>query len=126
MSVLSTSTYQKTTIHDLFTEVFMKKDMHFCIENINKFDNYLNRRMGYFEEWKLLCKGKNKACQFLSAVTWQNLKLTIYGYIGYARQVLTACMAQYVPMLHANTSSLKATFLSICSLGGRNAASYKS
>lgn len=124
MCQLATTTYQ-IAIHELFIEVLMKRDMHFCLSNISSFEIYLTEKMTYFEKWKLSCKGK-KASNFLAPVTWQNLKMSVYGFIGYAKQVLTNRLANYVPMLHSNTSALEATFSAIQSLGGQNAASYKS
>lgn len=81
--------------------------------------------MDYFLTWKIATKGKS-ANQFLAPVTWYNLKLTVTGFIGYARHVLDVTEIDYVSMLHSNTSTLEATFSSIRSLGGRDARSYES
>lgn len=81
--------------------------------------------MKFFEYWKLSRKGQ-PASNFLAPGTWQNLKLCVYGFVGYARHTLENTNTLYIPILHSNTSAIEATFSSIQSLGGRNALSYES
>lgn len=123
MPQMSTVEYQ-IVIHEIFLEVLMCKELHICQNNINGIEQFLHQRMTYFTKWKNSVEDKN-ASNFIAPVTWQNLKMTIYGFIGYSKQVLKLGI-EYIPMLHLNTSVLEATFSSIRALGGRDAISYGS
>lgn len=89
MSQMSTIAYQ-IVIHDIFIEVLMNRELHFCTSNITGLEKHLTNRMSYFAKWKQSVKKKTPS----------------HGYIGYAKQALNKIGISYVPMLHSNTLAL--------------------
>ena len=130
-SKLALLEYQ-TVMHDLFHEVLMNKNMHFCQENIDGFMSHLKQKMTFFGKWKEAqlkrkeAKEDNWAETFLAPQTWTNLRCTVCGFFQYAQSMLKnfPSDAKYIPMLASNTSSLEATFSLIKSMGGQNAQTY--
>ena len=53
--------------------------------------------------------------EFLASQTWRNLRITVSGFLAYARAILTSEVArengiEYVPMMHSHTSRLESFF----------------
>lgn len=122
MSKIACLEYQ-TTIHEIFNETLMNRELHICNENVDGFEEFLKKRLDYFAKWKSAMVG-NGNNNFIAPETWINLRMTVCGFIEYARQVVTKFPHIYVPMLHSNTSVLEAMFSAMRSLGGRNANNY--
>jgi hypothetical protein len=132
MSEVALLEYQ-AVVHEIFIELLMNSDMHFCPENISELKAYLQMKMEYFTVWhEAMSKGKvnnEKAnLTFISTQTWVNLRFAICGFIGFAEYVLQNNRpedVQYVPVLYSNTSNIESTFSHMKSLGGRDAQSYQ-
>lgn len=62
---------------------------------------------------------------FMSKTTWVNLQLCVCGFISYSEYIVNKYESVYVLMLFSNTSFIEATFAHIRSLGGRDAATFK-
>jgi hypothetical protein len=118
-------------VHELFVEVLMNQEMHFCRDNIVELKKYLRMKMAYFKEWYDTASQrteKNSDLTFLSTQTWVNLRFTVCGFIGFAEYVLQTTSfdeIQYIPMLLSNTSNIEFTFSHLRSLGRRDARTYQ-
>jgi hypothetical protein len=130
MSKVALLEYQCVT-QDLFVDVYMNAELHFCRENINPLKKFIQSKMNYFKNWyDAMAKRQETSADltFLASTTWTNLRIQVCGFIGFAEHVLNKVSEQdvkYIPMLLSNTSNLESTFSHVRSLGGRDAQSYK-
>jgi len=75
--------------------------------------------LNYFEEWKSQSDHISESDSFLPMITYNNLQITVYGFLAYTGLVLHSHLAEmdatvvmfYVPALHSNQSCLEAWFL---------------
>lgn len=82
--------------------------------------------LAFFSDWRLeSLTQEDPTKSFLASATWINLRVTITGFIAYAKSVLTSPHAPtYVPFLHSNTSSLENVFSQVRGMNRDSAARY--
>jgi len=100
----------------IFNETWLNRHVSINKSNFAKHENNLRESLKYFENWKRNCSdGASDSNSFLPKITYNNLGITVCGFLAYARLVLQSCNAWqvtllYVPALHSNTSSLESWF----------------
>jgi len=99
----------------IFNETLLNRKVNMNANNIEKHENNLHESLEYFKQWKESCdRNTGNIHNFLSLITYHNLRVTVCGFIAYTRLVISIATPQgtllYVPALHSNTSSLEAWF----------------
>jgi len=93
----------------IFNETLMNKELYLCADNIEKKERLLHQSLKYFEDWKHETDSSGNSKFFISMITYSDLQICVCGFLAYAHMVLNMGLA-FVPMLHSNTSILKALF----------------
>jgi len=113
----------------IFNETLLNCKVCFNSSNIAKHEMNLQDSLKYFEDWKKCCDSENKNENFLPQITYNNLQMTVCGFMAYTWLVLLhvdekACQKMYVPALHSNMSTLESWFLLVPSMHKDNTRDY--
>ena len=117
----------------IFIENFLNGEVSVTPDNIDEKEKETRSALECFEAWRLaslqLKQQGNPAWEqsFISTTTYKNLRIGVCGFFQYCRLVfLLPNPPSYVKFLHANQSSLEATFSHIRYLGGDSVHNYPS
>jgi len=123
-------------IGSIYNATFQKKRMKLTLANIDEVEAEMRHNLKYFDGWRMeqleshrnSPKKSDWTKEFMAITTWDNLQLGIRGFFEYARIVLNMDSDYapfYVPIIHANQSTLEAFFSKVRAMEKDTASKYE-
>ena len=112
-------------INDLFNSILLNKGVRITRENIDEVEAFLKKKLAYFAAWSRTLQERKDNEQphwdrtGFSKVTMRNLRVSVCGFIEFAKYILKKCPEySYVAALACSSSSIESFFSCIRAQGG--------